>query len=107
MGFFEVEGPPNPKVFQSLDGIGQKLPRTTAQNFRAPRKISTYGLMTGVRDPGAADRSILDLSSRLSVAPVFLAAALIDALTHTETHDAPVHLVAVAILSRQMKRRML
>jgi hypothetical protein len=33
MGFFEVEGPPNPKVFQSLDGIGQKLPRTTAQNF--------------------------------------------------------------------------
>jgi hypothetical protein len=74
---------------------------------RAPRKISTYGLMTGVRDPGAADRSILDLSSRLSVAPVFLAAALIDALTHTETHDAPVHLVAVAILSRQMKRRML
>jgi hypothetical protein len=30
--------------------------------------------MTGVRDPGAADRSILDLSSRLSVAPVFLVA---------------------------------
>jgi hypothetical protein len=38
--------------------------------------------MTGVRDPGAADRSILDLSSRLSVAPVFLAAALIPVPTN-------------------------
>jgi hypothetical protein len=75
---------------------------------RALRKISTYGLMTGVRGRGAADRSILELSSRLSeVAPVFLGGGFDRRTCTTETHDAPVHLVAVAIFSRQTKRRML
>jgi hypothetical protein len=38
-----------------------------------PREISPYGVMTGIRGPGAADRSILGLASRLpGVAPGFL-----------------------------------
>ena len=65
--------------------------------FWAPRKISPYGVMTGVRVRSAVDRSILGLSSKLP-----------DRLNSRDpTRGAPVHPAAAVILSRHTKRRML
>src|SRR3984893_10225360 len=76
--------------------------------YRAPRKISPYGVMTGVRVRSAVDCSILGLSSRLPEVAAGFSCWLLDRLNSRDpTRGAPVHLAAAAILSRQTKRRML
>src|SRR4029077_10927956 len=76
--------------------------------LRAPRKISPYGVMTGVRVRSAVDRSILGLSSRLPEVAAGFSCWWLDRLnSRNPTRGAPVHLAAAAILSRQTKRRML
>jgi len=65
---------------QKLGIIGMKpILRSYHNYFFQPRKTSTSGVMIGVRGRGAADRSILCLSSRLSgVATGFSGGGLIE-----------------------------
>jgi hypothetical protein len=88
--------------------IGPKATSVEITFGRAPRKISPYGVMTGVRVRSAVDRSILGLSSRLPEVAAGFSCWWLDRLNSRDpTRGAPVHLAAAAILSRQTKRRML